>query len=152
MFAPRDIIYGYAKGLYRPKYKYAVSIFKDAKLNILAQFTTNQDRRGYTIDAGKVIGTNPQTGSDFCLPKRTVLAYDYGFLYGTEQQLISQLDNPEIVCRMNEDEYINMVYALYRKRLFAFRVQAFFRKGFDGFLQMICSMNNHHTRRKRIGK
>ncbi len=114
MFAPGDIIYGFAKGLYRPKFKYVVSIFKDADLNILAQFTTSQDRRGYVIEAGKELGLHPQTGIAFCFPKRTVMAYDYGFLYGTENQLISQFDNPEIVCRMYDDVYINLVYALYK--------------------------------------
>ena len=73
MFAPGDIIYGFAKGLYRPKFKYVVSIFKDADLNILAQFTTSQ-----------------------------------------ENQLISQFDNPEVVCHMYDDVYINLVYALYK--------------------------------------
>ena len=114
MFAPGEIIYGYAKGLYKPKFKYVVSIFRDVELNILAQFTTSQDRLGYVIEAGKEIGVHPQTGAPFSFPKRTVLAYDYGFLYGTEQQLGSQLDNPETVCRMHESEYINMVYALYK--------------------------------------
>ena len=114
MFAPGEIIYGFAKGLYRPKFKYAVSIFRDAELNILAQFTTSQDRRGYVIEAGKELGINPQTGLAFSFPKRTVMAYDYGFLYGTEPQLVSQFDNPEIVCRMYEEEYISLVYALYK--------------------------------------
>lgn len=114
MFKPGDIIYGFAKGLYRPKYKYAVSIFRDCELNILAQFTTSQERRGYLIEAGKIIGKNPFTGAEFSFPKRTIMAYDYGFLYGSEQKLVSQFDHPEIVCRMNKDEYINLVYALYK--------------------------------------
>ncbi|MCR5453736.1 MAG: hypothetical protein K6F33_01955 [Bacteroidales bacterium] len=133
MFAPGDIIYGYAKSLYRPKYKYAVSIFRDSELNILAQFTTSKDRRGYVIDAGKIIGVNPQTGVDFCFQKRTVLAYDYGFLYGTEQQLISQLDNPEIVCRMSEEEYINMVYALYKSDYTPAEYKPFLEKVLEDF-------------------
>lgn len=114
MFAPGEIIYGYAKCLFRPKFKYAVSIFRNDELNILAQFTTSQDRRGYVIEAGQELGLHPKKGSVFSFPKRTVMAYDYGFLYGTENQLVSQFDNPEVVCKMYDEVYINLVYSLYK--------------------------------------
>ena len=118
MFAPGEIVYGFAKGLYRPKYKYAVSIFRDADLNILAQFTTSKDRRGYVIEAGVELGQNPQSGETFSFAKRTVITYDYGFLYGTQEQLASQFDNPVVVCKMYGETYINLVYALYKSIYF----------------------------------
>lgn len=113
MFAPGEIVYGWAKILYKPKNKYTVSIYRDENLNILAQFTTSQNRVGYVFEAGQIIGTNPETNQPFAFPKRTTIAFDYGFLFGDEQRLINSFDNPVVVAKLSDDIYINLVYALY---------------------------------------
>lgn len=132
MFEPREIIYGYAKGLHNPHNKYIVTIYRDENLNIVASFTTSQQRTGvseekihhgaiynekkcisYVFEKDVVIGVNPETGLDFSFPKRTVITFDYGVIESTKERFLQNFDNPKVVCVLNETEYIELVYAMY---------------------------------------
>lgn len=131
MLNPGDIIYGFAKHLRTPKNKFAISIYRDEEVNILIQFTTSQPRAGvamedvhhgaiykdgdclsYVFEKGVEIGINPQNGRPFAFPVRTIMAFDYGFLKGQEKFLLDQFDNPITVCKMDEKEYIELIYAM----------------------------------------
>lgn len=133
MLNPGEIIYGFAKNLYNPKYKYAISIYRDENVNILLQFTTSQARTGvptelihhganyikgecmsYVFEKNIEIGVDPRNNSRFSFPKRTTMVFDYGFLHGKEKFLLEQFDNPVTVCKLDEQEYINLIYAMYR--------------------------------------
>lgn len=133
MFQPGEIIYGFAKNLYRPKNKYAISLYRDENVNILIQFTTSQDRAGvpfdkivhganylngdcmsYVFEPCVEIGVNPETGESFSFPKRTVMVFDYGYLQGSEQFLLNQFSEVKTLCKLHDQEYINLVYAMYK--------------------------------------
>lgn len=132
MFQPREIVYGYAKGLYLPHNKYIVTIYQDDDLSIVACFTTSQQRAGvpepqiqhgpiyrdkkcisYVFERGAAIGRNPDTGNEFSFPKRTVITFDYGVREGQREYFMEQFDNPVVVCVLDEKEYIELVYAMY---------------------------------------
>ena len=132
MFQPREIIYGYAKGLYMPHNKYLVVIYQDDNLSIVACFATSKSRAGvpekdihhgaiyrnrkcvsYVFDEGKYIGVNPQTGEPFSFPKRTVITFDYGVREAPIEFFLKEFNNPKVVCVLNEQEYIDLVYAMY---------------------------------------
>lgn len=133
MFQPREIVYGYAKSLYNPHPKYIVTIYRDEELNIVACFTTSKARAGvseehikhgavykdkqcisYVFEKDVAIGRNPNTGDEFSFPKRTVITFDYGVREGLREYFLKQFDNPEVVCLLDEKEYIELVYAMYR--------------------------------------
>lgn len=126
-----DIIYGFAKHLHTPKNKYAISKYCDNDINILIQFTTSQPRAGvamedvlhgaiykdgdclsYVFEKDVVIGIDPQNGTPFAFPVPTIMAFDYGFLNGQEKFLLDQFDNPITVCKLDEKEYIELIYAM----------------------------------------
>lgn len=132
MFQPREIVYGFAKGLYKPHNKYIITIYQDADLCIVACFTTSKSRAGisdneihhgaiykdkkcisYVFEKGKTIGVDPRTNSDFSFAKRTVVTFDYGIMEGNKESFMKEFDNPEVVCRLYEKEYIDLVYAMY---------------------------------------
>ena len=46
MFEPGTVTYGFAKNISNPKYKYAISIFRDANVQVVIHFTTSQRRAG----------------------------------------------------------------------------------------------------------
>lgn len=133
MFEPREIVYGYAKGFYSPHNKYIVTIYRDQALNIVACFTTSKSRAGvpvdkihhgtiykdkqcvsYVFEEGVKIGKNPTTGEDFAFPKRSVITFDYGVTEGAFESLLKEFDDPKVVCVLDEKEYIELVYAMYR--------------------------------------
>lgn len=135
MFNPGTVTYGFAKNISSPKYKYAISIFRDAELRILIHFTTSQARAGVPVteihhginknDMGDVmsyvfepdveIGNTPD-GKRFKFPQRTVMQFDYGFLSGDDLWLQNEFDNLEIKCHLDREEYLNLVYAMYKSR------------------------------------
>lgn len=135
MLNPGDIVYGFAKNLHRPKNKYAICIFRDDNVEILMHFTTSQARSGvpleqvhhgaiykdgdclsYVFEPDHEIGTNKTTGDRFHFPIRTVMVFDYGYLKGDEQYLLSQFDNLQVKCTLDEKEYIDLVYAMYSSK------------------------------------
>lgn len=132
MFQPGEIIYGYAKNMYNPHNKYIVTIYRDENLNIVACFTTSQSRAGvpeskihhgaiyrnnecisYVFEKHKCIGKHPLTGEKFSFPKRSVITFDYGVREGTIESFMKEFENPIVVCVLNNNEYIDLVYAMY---------------------------------------
>lgn len=133
MFQPREIVYGFVKGINPPHHKYIVTIYQDEELSIVACFTTSQGRAGvpedkirhgaiyrekecisYVFDKDHCIGLNPATGVEFSFPKRTVITFDYGVREGQKEYFLRQFENPKVVCELYETEYIELVYAMYR--------------------------------------
>lgn len=133
MFQPREIVYGYAKGLYSPHNKYMVTIYRDEELNIVACFTTSKSRAGvpddkihhgaiykdkqcvsFVFEKDVKIGINPTTGEEFAFPKRSVITFDYGVREGQLESFLKEFDGPKVVCLLHEKEYIELVYAMYR--------------------------------------
>ena len=68
----------------------------------------------YVFEAGVRIGINPITGEDFAFSKRSVITFDYGVTEGVLESLLKEFDNPKVVCLLDEKEYIDLVYAMYR--------------------------------------
>ncbi len=60
------------------------------------------------------VGVNPSTGIDFSFPKRSVVTFDYGVKEGTYKSFIEEFGNPQVVCELNDTEYVNLVYAMYK--------------------------------------
>lgn len=133
MFAPGEIVYGYVKHIGKPKY--AVSIYRDEEVNILIHFTTSQPRAGvplelvrhganykdgdcksYVFEARREIGTNPTNGERFGFPLRTTMVFDYGLFKDTEQKLRQMFESPQVVCKLDDKEYIDLVYAMYSSK------------------------------------
>lgn len=132
MFQPREIIYGFAKGLFSPHNKYMVTIYRDEELSIVACFTTSKTRSGvsedkihhgaiykdkecqsYVFEKDVVIGIDPTTGQEFAFPKRTVITFDYGVREGQLDYFLKQFDNPRVVSLLYEKEYMELIYAMY---------------------------------------
>lgn len=135
MFRPREIIYGFVKGLgfHKPKHKYLIPLYQDENLEIVACFTTSQPYYGipedkvkhgaiikdgqyhsYVFEHGVVIGKDPKTGNDFAFPKRTTVTFGYGIRQGFIEDFSDGMENAEIVCIMDMNEYINLLYAMYK--------------------------------------
>lgn len=133
MFAPGEIVYGYVKHIGKPKY--AVSMYRDEDVNILIHFTTSQSRAGvpleqvhhgamykdgdcksYVFEARREIGTTPASSERFSFPLRTTMVFDYGLLKDSEEKLRQMFENPQVVCKLDEAEYIDLVYAMYSSK------------------------------------
>ncbi len=132
MFEPGTVTYGFAKYISDPKYKYAISIFRDENVQVLIHFTTTKQRAGvpyeqichginrdsggnvvsYVFEPTVEIGDTP-TGGRFRFPRRTIMQFDYGFLRGDDLSLQQQFDNLEIKCKLDKQEFENLVYAMY---------------------------------------
>jgi len=135
MFEPGTVTYGFAKTISDPKPKYAISIFRDENVQILIHFTTSRRRTGiadelihhgvnrdsngdvtaYVFEENVEIGDAPD-GGRFSFPKRTVMQFDYGFLQGDDWTLQRQFDNLEVKCHLDRQEYLDLVYAMYRSK------------------------------------
>lgn len=46
MLSPQNVIRGFCKNTNPPKYKYLISLYRSEELNIIACFTTSQNRAG----------------------------------------------------------------------------------------------------------
>lgn len=58
----------------------------------------------------------PATGERFCFPLRTTMAFDYGLLKDSEERLRQMFENPQVVCKLDDKEYIDLVYAMYSSK------------------------------------
>ena len=41
---------------------------------------------------------------------------DYGYLKAGTQQLFSLFEDPKVVCKLDDKEYIDLIYAMYRSK------------------------------------
>ena len=98
MLAPKNVIYGFCKTTHPPKPKYMISLYRSEELNIVACFTTSQNRAGVpseSIKHGRItnekkevlsyvflpevsVGKTP-LGEVFHFPVQTVVRFDYCF-------------------------------------------------------------------------
>lgn len=42
------------------------------------------------------------------------MAFDYGLFKDSEQKLRQMFVNPKVVCKLDDNEYIDLVYAMYK--------------------------------------
>ena len=66
------------------------------------------------FEAKREIGVNPSTGVRFYFPLQTTMAFDYGLFKDSEQKLRQMFVNPKVVCKLDDNEYIDLVYAMYK--------------------------------------
>ena len=132
MLSPQNIIYGFCKTTNPPKKKYLISLYRSEKLNVTACFTTSKERAGVPLQKVKhgaiknddneiisyvfsndiCIGMTP-SGKEFKFPVQTVIRFDYCFKDGEQYDLLSNFISPVVVCRLNDNEYENLIYAMY---------------------------------------
>ena len=74
------------------------------------------DCRAYVFEAGHEIGFNPATHERFQFPLRTTMAFDYGLFKDSEEKLRKMFENPQVVCKLDDKEYIDLVYAMYSSK------------------------------------
>lgn len=133
MLAPKNVIYGFCKTTCPPKPKYMISLYRSEELNVVACFTTSQKRAGVSsekIKHGRIanekkevlsyvflpevsVGKTP-SGEAFHFPVQTVVRFDYCFKEEQQSKLLSSFDNPEVVCILDDVEYENLIYAMYK--------------------------------------
>lgn len=132
MLSPQNIIYGFCKTTNPPKAKYLISLYRSEDLNVTACFTTSRERAGvplqkvkhgsikndnneiisYVFSTDVYIGVTP-IGKEFKFPVQTVIRFDYCFKDGEQTDILSNFISPKVVCRLNDDEYVNLIYAMY---------------------------------------
>lgn len=44
------------------------------------------------------------------------MVFDYGFIKDTEQKLRQMFENPQVVCKLDDNEYIDLVYAMFKSK------------------------------------
>lgn len=129
------MVYAFVKNIHPPKHKYFVTIYRDEEQTIVTCFTTTQNRVGHFIETlqhgyvkkdGQVVGycfdSNVEVGLDlagepFKFPRRCVIPFNYGVNEGTKEQYLRMVEQPVVVCRLHQQEYANVVYAMYRSPL-----------------------------------
>lgn len=133
MLSPQNVIRGFCKNTNPPKYKYLISLYRSEELNIIACFTTSQKRAGVPSEQIKhgiiqnekkeiisyvflpdiCVGITPKN-KDFYFPLQTVIRFDYCFKEGNQTELLSNFQSPVIVCKLNDTEYEDLIYAMYK--------------------------------------
>ena len=133
MLTPKNVIYGFCKSTHPPKPKYMISLYRSEDLNIVACFTTSQNRAGVPserIKHGKItnernevlsyvflpevsVGKTP-AGQAFHFPVQTVVRFDYCFREEEQSKLLSSFVAPEVKCTLDDAVYENLIYAMYK--------------------------------------
>lgn len=133
MLSPQNVIRGFCKNTNPPKYKYLISLYRSEDLNIIACFTTSQNRAGvppeqikhgaiknkegeiisYVFLTEVCVGLTPEN-ENFYFPLQTVIRFDYCFKEGSQTELLSNFQSPAIVCKLNDAEYADLIYAMYK--------------------------------------
>lgn len=133
MFTPGNILYGLFQFKDKSKDKYVIVLHKDENHCILTTFTTSQPRTGVQCPkhgknkdakSGKVmshlfkqgvsIGMQPCGKLEFSFPMDTTIVPDYGFEEWKEATLVENATNLKLVCRMYQEEYLDLIYTLYQ--------------------------------------
>ena len=153
MLTPRNVIYGFCLFTNPQKPKYLISLYRGFDLEIIACFTTSQERAGvpqaqikhgkminyrgdivsYVFEAGRIVGQKPD-GTPFSFPKRTFIPFDYCFQSKSQEELIKGFKDPAICFVLNEEEYIEILYAMYKSDLTPEK----YKPIFNGILEKIC--------------
>lgn len=113
------------------KNKFAIVLHNDGNACILTTFTTSQlrsstispvhgknpekgDARSYVFKSGVEIGVDPVLKTPFSFKKDTTVVPDYGIQLSDTENFSSSVSNLRIVCVLNENEYTDLIYTLYR--------------------------------------
>lgn len=133
MLSEKNVVYGFCNATNPPKYKYLISLHRSPELNVVACFTTSQNRTGsayiekkhgkikdakgfvvsYFFKQGVVIGKSI-SGDEFSFSKDTTVPFDYCFQEGDQSTIISKFENIEVKCVLSDTEYFNLIYAIYQ--------------------------------------
>ncbi|NDV58276.1 hypothetical protein [Bacteroides sp. 519] len=153
MLSPKNVIYGFCLFTIPKKDKYLISLYRGSDLDIIACFSTSQqyhitkyphithgkvkNEKGeivaYVFDIGHVVGKT--TGNiPFAFPKRTIIPFDYCFQNKSQQELIDGFNNPRICFVLSEEEYIEILYSMYRSKYTPIR----YKKIFEKILNELC--------------
>lgn len=131
MFTPGNVVYAFCRTTNPPKNKYMISLYRGVDFDLIFSFTTSQNRAGvpeeqvhhgtikndkgepisYVFEAGREIGTSPD-GNRFSFPLRTTVTFDYGIIRTRSNNLITTIDNPVLKCRLDTNEYVDLIYAM----------------------------------------
>ncbi|GHT20170.1 hypothetical protein AGMMS4957_06250 [Bacteroidia bacterium] len=105
-------------------------------MDIVACFTTSQTRAlknakgevvSYIFEIGDEIGLKPD-GSPFSFPQPTVISFDYCFQNKSQEELINGFESPAIICILHQQEYLNLIYAMYKSKATPQKYKAIFEK------------------------
>ena len=127
MLNPSTIVHGFFILKNERKDKYAVILHSDMKNYLITTFTTSQKRAGvdpvhginrnpdcYVFKANRSIGKCPDFGTDFFFSQDTVIVPDYGIEDVSIEVFLSKVSNLKVVCCLFKEEYINLLYFLYK--------------------------------------
>lgn len=112
------------------KEKFAIVLYKDETNCILTTFTTSQERstvfnpchgknpaegepKSYVFKADIIIGHKPNSESSFSFHKDTTVVPDYGYTDSPIECFVKNAENLKVVCSLNENEFIDLIYTLY---------------------------------------
>lgn len=75
----------------------------------------NQDKEviSYVFMPDIEVGDSPD-GNKFKFPQQTVIRFDYCFKVDAQEKLLLGFDSPKLVCKLNDVEYENLIYAMYK--------------------------------------
>lgn len=153
MLSPRNVIYGFCLFTNPQKNKYLISLYKGLDLEIIACFSTSQQRHiayqqgaahgqfknsrnevvAYIFNPGNVVGEKPD-GTLFSFPIKTIIPFDYCFQNKTQEELINGFQSPQICFVLSKEEYIEVIYAMYKSKL----TPPKFKKKFEEILSVLC--------------
>lgn len=136
MFEPGNVLYGcfhFPSG--EVKNKYSIVLYNDGVSCIITTFTTSKNRSGsqnpvhgknppagepmaYVFLKGKVVGTIEveNVSQDFAFPMNTTIVPDYGYSYIPISEFLKNVENLEVKCHLFPQEYIDLIYTLYKCR------------------------------------
>ena len=127
MIDPSAIVHGLFILKYEQKNKYAVILHSDLKNYLITTFTTSRNRAGinpvhgvnrnpdcYVFKANQVIGKSPDNGTDFFFSQDTVIVPDYGIEDMSIDKFLSRVSNLIVVCVLFKEEYLDLLYFLYK--------------------------------------
>lgn len=133
MFKAGSVLHGIFKLKNTTKPKFAIVLHNDGENCITTTFTTSQERSGvlnpihgknpskgeplsYVFKEGVEIGEIKEKGIKFAFKKDTVIVPDYGIHISSIKSFLASGTEIEKQCDLYEQEYINLVYTLYKCR------------------------------------
>lgn len=132
MFKSGNILHGcFDLGPNGKKNKFAIILYNDSVECIITTFATSQPRSSvsnpvhgknpqegepmsYVFKSNVSIGTKPLDNSEFSFKKDTTVVPDYGISESTISVFNASVDNLEVICKLYDKEYSNLIYTLYR--------------------------------------
>jgi hypothetical protein len=76
------------------------------------------------------IGLQPD-GQPYCFPQVTAIPFDYCFQNKSQEELISGFESPAIMCILHQQEYLDLIYAMYKSKVTPQKYKDIFEKIFE---------------------